>query len=122
MKMSLIVLGALAVSFLLRRRSAALRHWVLAVGVACAAAMPILTSALPAWPLPFATPTAFTPYENPFRDSRNVQCVSADHWLLRAAAEAAPVSLAAPHAGLTAGVVRSIRLAGGNGSSASRSC
>ena len=34
MKMSLIVLGALAVSFLLRRRSAALRHWVLAAGVA----------------------------------------------------------------------------------------
>ena len=37
MKMSLIVFGALAVSFLLRRRSAALRHWVLAAGVACAA-------------------------------------------------------------------------------------
>ena len=34
MKMSLIVFGALAVSFLLRRRSAALRHWVLAAGVA----------------------------------------------------------------------------------------
>ena len=43
MKMSLIVLGALAVSFFLRRRSAALRHWVLAAGIACAAAMPILT-------------------------------------------------------------------------------
>ena len=71
MKMSLIVLGALAVSFFLRRRSAALRHWVLAVGVACAAAMPILTLAVPAWPLPFATPTAFTPYENPFRDARS---------------------------------------------------
>ena len=60
MKMSLIVLGALAVSFLLRRRSAALRHWVLAAGVACAAALPILTAVVPAWPLPFATPTAFT--------------------------------------------------------------
>ena len=69
MKMSLIVFGALAVSFLLRRRSAALRHWVLAAGVACAAAMPILTAAVPAWPLPFATPTAFTPYEDPFRDA-----------------------------------------------------
>jgi beta-lactamase regulating signal transducer with metallopeptidase domain len=69
MKMSLIVLGALAVSFLSRRRSAALRHWVLAAGIGCAAAMPILTAAVPAWPLPFATPTAFTPYEDPFRDA-----------------------------------------------------
>ena len=42
MKMSLIVFGALAVSFALRQRSAALRHWVLAAGVACAAAVPVL--------------------------------------------------------------------------------
>ena len=42
MKMSLIVFGALTVSFLLRRRSAALRHWVLAAGVACAALVPVL--------------------------------------------------------------------------------
>jgi beta-lactamase regulating signal transducer with metallopeptidase domain len=69
MKMSLIVLGALAISFLLRRRSAALRHWVLAAGVACAAAVPLLTAVVPAWPLPFATPTAFTPYEDPFQEA-----------------------------------------------------
>ena len=69
MKMSLIVFGALAVSFLLRRRSAALRHWVLAAGVACAASLPILTAVVPAWPLPFATPTSFTPYEDPFREA-----------------------------------------------------
>ena len=69
MKMSLIVLSALAASFLLRRRSAALRHWVLAAGVACAAALPVLSAAVPAWPLPFATPTAFTRYEDPFRDA-----------------------------------------------------
>jgi beta-lactamase regulating signal transducer with metallopeptidase domain len=71
MKMSLIVLSALAASFLLRRRSAALRHWVLAAGVACAAALPILTAAVPAWPLPFATPTAFTRYEDSFRDAES---------------------------------------------------
>jgi beta-lactamase regulating signal transducer with metallopeptidase domain len=69
MKMSLIVFGALAVSFLLRRRSAALRHWVLAVGVAGAAAVPLLTAVVPAWPLPFATPTAFTAYQDPLWDS-----------------------------------------------------
>src|SRR5688572_1473149 len=71
MKMSLIVLSALAASFLLRRRSAALRHWVLAAGVACSAALPILSAAVPAWPLPFATPTAFTRYEDPFRDAES---------------------------------------------------
>ena len=47
MKMSLIVFGALALSFLLRQRSAALRHWVLAAGVACAAAMPLLGALVP---------------------------------------------------------------------------
>ena len=69
MKMSLIVFGALAVSFLLRRRSAALRHWVLATGVACAALVPVLTAVVPEWPLPFATPTAFSRYEDPFQES-----------------------------------------------------
>ena len=49
MKMSLIVLTALAVSMMLRKRSAALRHWVLAAGVACAAASPILMSIVPPW-------------------------------------------------------------------------
>ena len=69
MKLSLIVFGALAVSFLLRRRSAALRHWVLAAGVAGAAAVPLLTAVVPAWSLPFATPTAFTAYQDPFQDA-----------------------------------------------------
>ena len=69
MKMSLIVVGALAVSFFLRRRSAALRHWVLAAGVACAAFVPVLTAVVPGWSLPFATPAAFTPYQDPFREA-----------------------------------------------------
>jgi TonB family protein len=69
MKLSLIIFGALALSFLLRRRSAALRHWVLAAGVAGAAAVPLLTAVVPAWSLPFATPTAFTAYQDPFQDS-----------------------------------------------------
>ena len=68
MKMSLIVFGALAVSFLLRRRSAALRHWVLAAGSCvrgghAAARLPLV----PPWPLPFATPTAFTSYQDPLQ-------------------------------------------------------
>jgi beta-lactamase regulating signal transducer with metallopeptidase domain len=69
MKMSLIVFAALAMSFALRRRSAALRHWVLAAGITCAAAVPMLSGVVPAWPLPFATPTAFSPYQNPFEEA-----------------------------------------------------
>lgn len=95
MKMSLIVFGALVVSFLLRRRSAALRHWVLATGVACAALVPFLTAVVPAWPLPFTTPTAFSRYEDPFQESAS----PADR-LSRAAgtpsASAAPESPATP--------------------------
>jgi beta-lactamase regulating signal transducer with metallopeptidase domain len=63
MKMSLIVFGALTLTALLRRRSAALRHWVLAAGVACAASIPLLATIVPAWHLPVGTPAAFVPYE-----------------------------------------------------------
>jgi beta-lactamase regulating signal transducer with metallopeptidase domain len=51
-KISLIVaLGLLAAS-LLRRRSAALRHWMLAASLAAALATPLLTQVAPAWRLP----------------------------------------------------------------------
>jgi TonB family protein len=63
MKLSLIVLGTLAVTLLMRRRSAALRHWVLAAGIACAAASPLLATIVPVWRLPFGTPAAFVSYQ-----------------------------------------------------------
>ena len=50
-KISLVILVALAAMALMRNRSAALRHWVLAVAVGCAAAMPALDAILPAWSL-----------------------------------------------------------------------
>ncbi len=51
-KMTVVIALALAVMPLLRRRSAALRHWVLIVAVACAAAQPLLTLMAPRWTLP----------------------------------------------------------------------
>jgi beta-lactamase regulating signal transducer with metallopeptidase domain len=48
-KVTLIVLVALGASALLRRRSAAVRHFVLAVALACAAATPALRLVAPAW-------------------------------------------------------------------------
>jgi beta-lactamase regulating signal transducer with metallopeptidase domain len=48
-RITLIVLVALAASSMLRRRSAAVRHFVLAVALACAAATPALRLVVPAW-------------------------------------------------------------------------
>jgi TonB family protein len=51
LKVSVIVLVALATIIFLRRRSAALRHWVLAVAIACAAVAPLVGMAVPSWRL-----------------------------------------------------------------------
>ena len=52
-KVSLIVLAALAGAALMRTRSAALRHWVLAAAVACAAIAPAVRFVAPAWRIAF---------------------------------------------------------------------
>jgi TonB family protein len=49
LKVSILMLAALGAAGLLRRRSAALRHWVLGAAMICAAATPLLTPLLPAW-------------------------------------------------------------------------
>lgn len=56
LRASVVVLVALAASAALRRRSAALRHWVLAAGMLSAAAVAPLGIALPAWDLPVSAP------------------------------------------------------------------
>ena len=48
-KVTLIVLVALAATAVLRRRSAGVRHFVLAAALACAAAIPALRAVAPAW-------------------------------------------------------------------------
>src|SRR5207244_12325204 len=48
-KISLIVAAALAVTPLLRRQSAAVRHFVLAAALACAAATPFVRVVAPPW-------------------------------------------------------------------------
>jgi beta-lactamase regulating signal transducer with metallopeptidase domain len=55
-KMSLVILVGFALTELLRKRSAALRHWVLAAVVGCAAAMPILDAIRPSTSLPLQAP------------------------------------------------------------------
>ena len=48
-RVSLVIVLALAVLALLRRRSAAMRHWILAAAIVCAATMPALQSVAPRW-------------------------------------------------------------------------
>ncbi len=48
-KVSSVLLVALLVSVLLRRRSAALRHWVLTAAIACSLSIPLLLPIVPAW-------------------------------------------------------------------------
>ena len=54
---SIVVAVALLGAAILPRRSAALRHWVLLTGLACAAVLPVISWVVPAWPVPsmFAT-------------------------------------------------------------------
>jgi beta-lactamase regulating signal transducer with metallopeptidase domain len=56
MKLSLILLAGLAGATCLRTRSAALRHWVLAVAILCAGASPFMQHALNDWPLNLRLP------------------------------------------------------------------
>jgi beta-lactamase regulating signal transducer with metallopeptidase domain len=58
LRMSVVLVAALAATVLLRRRSAALRHFVLAVAVLCSAALPLLQGLAPSWQLPGAVRSA----------------------------------------------------------------
>ncbi len=53
-KVAIIVLVALACLPLLRKRPAALRHWLLAAAIVCGATAPVVSLAIPAWRLPVA--------------------------------------------------------------------
>jgi TonB family protein len=55
LRASVVVFAALAAAAMLHRRSAALRHWVLAAGILSAAAVAPLGFALPAWDLPLSS-------------------------------------------------------------------
>ena len=50
-KTSVVVLVGIAATVVLRRQSAAVRHWVLSVAIVCAAVMPLLSLVVPSWQL-----------------------------------------------------------------------
>ena len=51
-KVAVLALAALAATAVLRRRSAAVRHFVLATTLICALGVPLLERVLPSWPVP----------------------------------------------------------------------
>jgi TonB family protein len=58
-RITLIMLVGLGARFVLRRRSAAVRHWVLAVSILCAASAPMLGAFVPVWEIgTFSAPAA----------------------------------------------------------------
>ena len=57
-KMSLLLLLGLGGATILRNRSAAIRHAVLAAAIACAAATPLLQQLVPVWRLPLSASLA----------------------------------------------------------------
>ena len=59
MKASLVLLIGLGLTALLRRHSAAVRHWVLAAAVASAAILPLMEILVPSWPLPLGREAVF---------------------------------------------------------------
>ena len=54
-RVTLVILLALLSATLMRRRAAAVRHWILAVGLLCAAAMPVFQAVTPRWGMPVAS-------------------------------------------------------------------
>lgn len=54
-KMSVIVAFALVAAQLLKRHSAAVRHWILAAAIACAAASPLVGLVVPSWRIDVGT-------------------------------------------------------------------
>jgi beta-lactamase regulating signal transducer with metallopeptidase domain len=67
LRMSAILALSFALLALLRRRSAALRAWVLAVGLAAAALTPLLQLVAPAWGLPLNQATSMAATESSVR-------------------------------------------------------
>jgi hypothetical protein len=64
LKVSLIILVAMAATVLLRSRSAALRHWMLSAALACAAGLPVIQVIGPSWTVRIDLP-AVAPPERP---------------------------------------------------------
>src|SRR5437762_4335329 len=76
-KTSIVILIALGAQSLLRRQSAALRHWILASAILGAAVIPVAGPLVPSWHLPFYTAPA-TAWIDAQAVSRNARAGAAE--------------------------------------------
>ena len=107
-KATLLAGAALALAARLRTQSAAVRHWVLTMGVVCVAALPLLTLVVPSWHIPVA---ASAP--PPRADVRRGAVVAVTIMPQGAAAAEPPEARAADTSSLTARAPLFVWVAGG---------
>jgi TonB family protein len=98
-KVAAIVLVSLGVAACLRRRAAAARHWVLAVGIACAIAIPGLTLVVPSWSVARRATAPAASHADAQSSVTTTIITQNTSW--RSGAAAAGISTAAPAAGRT---------------------
>jgi TonB family protein len=82
-KVSLIVLTGLAAARLLRKQSAAVRHWVLLATLACATALPAVERMMPVWNVPAASSLSARPLAQPVRLAHDATGSTTSGGLLR---------------------------------------
>jgi TonB family protein len=100
-RVSLLLAIGLGVRAIVRHRSAAVRHWVLAVAIVCALATPLLSAIVPAWQLAALFPTSSaTP-------AAEAAVSTTESFTINSAADAGPRVLAptAEEHGVPAGVI-----------------
>ena len=106
-KIAVLLLGAFAATTLLRHRSAAGRHWVLATTLFCSLCLPVAELLLPAWTLPL--PAAWST-SSASSSLRFVSAASATATVAGAAVDAAPSALT--NARSLASIVAAVWVAG----------
>ena len=78
-RITLIMLIGLGARFVLRRRSAAVRHWVLAVSILCAASAPMLGAFVPVWEIGmFSAPAVAVTAPDPSSAVVTIETISTD--------------------------------------------
>lgn len=88
---TLVLAAGLAAHALARRRSAALRHWILAASMAGAAAMFPLTLVVPAWQIPSAIASSSSPPQAPGASSGDAIVMTADEVVRTPPAPVSPI-------------------------------
>src|SRR4051794_34906706 len=95
LRISVMLVAALLACAVLRRRSASLRHWLLAASIGCAAAMPLLQLVTPAWSVPLVGSVTTAATAAAIEPARITATAAAATTAPQLSPPAAPVAIAA---------------------------